>query len=270
MDYQEEQNSEVEALESIYEGDIKVLCREPQIVFVMPVKTDSSGGFGEPTDDDLLIYLKMSLTAKYPEEAPLLEILDQDPDDHGPRRGDDDSDSEDDGPNPLDEHGLRGPLLEHLQETAEENLGMVMGFTLISAAAEWLTDKWDAIRNEQQEEKERIKRIAEEEERKRLEGTKVTVESFMAWKRKFDEERLALKAKVKKEVIGLTGKEQFLNNADIDLAPIGDGDGGEGGDGSAASAAAVVEVDESLFEDLDDLDVGDSDLDDLDDEDSDR
>ena len=35
---------------------------------------------------------------------------------------------------------------------------------------------------------------------KRLEGTKVTVESFMAWKRKFDEERLALKAKVKKEV----------------------------------------------------------------------
>ena len=118
---------------------------------------------------------------------------------------------------------------------------------------------------------------------KRLEGTKVTVESFMAWKRKFDEERLALKAKVKKEVLndkdwlkillvdnasmfffqdlGLTGKEQFLNNADIDLAPIGGGDGAD-----ADVAAAAVAVDESLFEDLDDLDVGDSDLDD----DSDR
>ena len=35
---------------------------------------------------------------------------------------------------------------------------------------------------------------------KRLEGTKVTVESFMAWKRQFDEERLAMMAKVKKEV----------------------------------------------------------------------
>jgi len=267
MDYQEEQNSEVEALESIYEGDIKVLCRDPQIVFVMPVKTDSSGGFGEPTNDDLLIYLKMSLTAKYPEEAPLLEILDQDPDDDG-RRDDDDSDSEDDGPNPLDEYGLRGPLLEHLKDTAEENLGMVMGFTLISAAAEWLTDKWEAIKKEQQDEKERIKQIADEIEKKRLEGTKVTVESFMAWKRKFDEERLALRAKVKKEVIGLTGKEQFLNNADIDLAPIGDGEGAEAADGAVAAA---VEVDESLFEDMDDLDiVGDSDLDDLDDEDSDR
>jgi len=269
MDYQEEQNSEVEALESIYEGDIKVLCRDPQIVFVMPVKTDSSGGYGESSDDDLLVYLKMSLTPKYPEEAPLLEILDEDPDDDG-HRNDDDSDDEDAGPNPLDEHGLREPLLEHLAETAEENLGMVMGFTLISAASEWLTDKWDAIRKEQQDEKERIKQLAEEAEKKRLEGTKVTVESFMAWKRKFDEERLALRAKVKKEVIGLTGKEQFLNNADIDLAPIGDVDGGEGADAGSAAAAAVVEVDESLFEDMDDLDVGDSDLDDLDDEDSDR
>ena len=61
--------------------------------------------------------------------------------------------------------------------------------------------------------------------------------------------------------LGLTGKEQFLNNADIDLAPIGGGDGAD-----ADVAAAAVEVDESLFEDLDDLDVGDSDLDD----DSDR
>ena len=63
--------------------------------------------------------------------------------------------------------------------------------------------------------------------------------------------------------LGLTGKEQFLNNADIDLAPIGGGDGGGEVD-LVGAAAAAVEVDESLFEDLDDLDVGDSDLDDSD------
>ena len=46
-----------------------------------------------------------------------MEILDEDPDDDG-HRNDDDSDDEDAGPNPLDEHGLREPLLEHLAETA--------------------------------------------------------------------------------------------------------------------------------------------------------
>jgi len=256
MDYQEEQNSEIEALESIYEGDIKVLCREPQPVFIMPVKTGVDGVTED--EDGPVIYLKMTLTPKYPEEVPVLEVLDADPD------ADVDDNTSDDGDEVvslIDEHGLREPLMEHLNETAEENLGMVMGFTVISAASEWLTDRWEAIKREQDEIKERIKQEQEEAEKKRLEGTKVTVESFMAWKRKFDEERLALKAKVKKEDLGLTGKEQFLNNADIDLAPIGGGDGAD-----ADVAAAAVEVDESLFEDLDDLDVGDSDLD----EDSDR
>jgi len=264
MDYQEEQSSEIEALESIYEGDIKVLALEPQPVFVMPVKTEGGLDSGE-NNDCIRVFLKMTLTPKYPEEVPLIEILDQDPEDDSSGRNDDDSD-DDEEVNKLDEHDLRDPLIEHLKETAEENLGMVMGFTIISAATEWLTDKWEAIRQQQADEKERIKQLEEEAEKKRLEGTKVTVESFMAWKRQFDEERLAMMAKVKKEELGLTGKEQFLNNADIDLAPIGDG-GGEVDLGGAA--AASVEVDESLFEDLDDLDVGDSDLDDSD-ADSDR
>merc|ERR1719320_1319596 len=205
MDYQEEQNSEIEALESIYEGDIKVLCREPQPAFIMPVTT---GVDGIADEDGLVAYLKVTLTPKYPEEVPLLEVLSADPD-----AEDVDNDSDEEEVNPLDEHELREPLVEHLKETAEENLGMVMGFTIISAASEWLTDRWEAIKKAQDEEKERIKEMHEEAEKKRLEGTKVTVESFMAWKRKFDEERLALRAKVKKEDLGLSGKEQFLNNA---------------------------------------------------------
>ena len=57
--------------------------------------------------------------------------------------------------------------MEHLNETAEENLGMLMGFTVISAASEWLTDRWEAIKREQDEIKERIKQEQEEAEKVR-------------------------------------------------------------------------------------------------------
>ena len=40
----------------------------------------------------------------------------------------------------------------------EENLGMVMGFTVISAALEWLGSTWDTL---QLEEEERLKRKKE-------------------------------------------------------------------------------------------------------------
>ena len=43
----------------------------------------------------------------------------------------------------------------------EENIGMVMGFTIISAALEWLGSKWESI---QEEEKERAERQKQEEE----------------------------------------------------------------------------------------------------------
>ena len=43
----------------------------------------------------------------------------------------------------------------------EENIGMVMGFTVISAGLEWLGNKWDSL---QQEEEERIKKQKELDE----------------------------------------------------------------------------------------------------------
>ena len=54
-----------------------MLALEPQPVFVMPVKTEDS----DENSDCIRVFLKMTLTPKYPEEVPLIEILDQDPDD---------------------------------------------------------------------------------------------------------------------------------------------------------------------------------------------
>jgi len=242
MDYKEEQQSEIEALESIYEGDLQVLDSDPRHVFTMPIKTED---FDEDGEDGVFFLLKFSFTPKYPEELPILEI---------------------DEEINLDDHELRAPLMDHLKEQMEENLGMVMGFTVISAATEWIGDRWDAIKAAEEERIKKQKDIEEEAEKRRLEGTKVTVESFMAWKAKFDEERLALKATVKKADLGLTGKEIFLNNAEMNTSDIHfDDDGGE----AVAVAAKSVDVDESLFDDLDDLDIDDIDSD-LDSEEDDQ
>ena len=47
----------------------------------------------------------------------------------------------------------------------EENLGMVMGFTVISAALEWLGSTWDTLQLEEEERLKRKKELEEEEEK---------------------------------------------------------------------------------------------------------
>ena len=112
MDYREEQVGEIEALTSIYEGEIQgrhkakwvdmtgvvsftsvivldffispyppnsVLAESPHHVFTMPVKTE---GYDLDNDDGdsegLYVLLKFSYTEKYPEEAAVLEIEESD------------------------------------------------------------------------------------------------------------------------------------------------------------------------------------------------
>jgi len=104
----------------------------------------------------------------------------------------------------------------------------------------------------------RKKEADEEEERKKLEGTKVTIESFLAWKKEFDDERLSKmdsKERERRKGGKLNGRELFardatLNDSDIKfLADSGD---------------TAVTVDESLFEDLDDLELDEDSEDDPD------
>ena len=129
----------------------------------------------------------------------------------------------------------------------EENRGAVMTFLVISAAIEWLelnhTQKQELKEQRIREEKEAAEKILE----KKLIGTKVTVESFMAWKTEFDLKRLKGKENKKKESSNkLTGKELFLQNSTLNESDL-----------KFISSEENVEFDEALFEDLDGLDIDD-------------
>ncbi|KAI2655113.1 RWD domain-containing protein 1 [Labeo rohita] len=192
-DYGEEQRNELEAIESIYPDSFTVLSEEPTS-FTITVTSDA----GE-NDETVEVTLKFTYVEKYPDEPPLWEIFSQE--------NLEDSDAED--------------VLTLLKQQAEENLGMVMIFTL-----------------------------------RAFQGTVVTIENFLSWKAKFEQEMAELKKKRQKEDDQsgkgkLTGKQLFERDHNLDTSDIQFlEDGGNS-----------VEVDESLFQDMDDLDLDEDDPD---------
>ncbi|TRY55119.1 hypothetical protein DNTS_033228 [Danionella cerebrum] len=215
-DYGEEQRNELEAIESIYPDSYTVLTEKPTS-FTITVASDA----GE-NDEMVEVTLKFTYVEKYPDEPPLWEIFSQE--------NLEDSDAEE----------------------AEENLGMVMIFTLVTAVQEKLNEIIDKIKSRREEEKLQKQREAEEAEKRAFQGTVVTIENFLSWKAKFEEEMMDLKRKkIKEEEQSgkkkLTGKQLFETDHNLDTSDIQFlEDGGNS-----------VEVDESLFQDMDDLDLDD-------------
>ncbi|XP_066257658.1 RWD domain-containing protein 1 [Euwallacea similis] len=222
MDYAEEQKGELEALESIYYGDFTVISNSP-CKFAIPIKTDDHD---PETNAGLSCDLVITYTPKYPEEPPIIEI--------------------DNAEN--FEQSFEIALLQHLDEQMKENLGMVMIFTLVSSAQEWLHNKYEEEKNAKEECEAQKLRELEEAERKRFEGTRVSIETFLKWRQQFEEEMGIDKKRelADKEGRKLTGRELFmtdntLNESDLKFLDEGD----------------RVKVDESLFQDMDDLDLDD-------------
>ncbi|XP_076062423.1 RWD domain-containing protein 1 isoform X2 [Oratosquilla oratoria] len=209
----------------------KVLETEPFHKFRILVKTECT------TDEEegACISMVFEYTASYPDEPPVMEVT---PEEN------------------ITEEQIQD-LITELEAQCQENVGMVMVFTLVSYALEWLNTKLDEWKREAEEEEERKKTAAEEAERKKFEGTRVTVETFMAWKAKFDQEILALRAERDRDDERhkkRTGRELFMQDNTLnesDLTFLGEGEG-------------EVAVDESLFQNLDDLDLEDDDEDDED------
>ncbi|KAG4093115.1 ubiquitin-conjugating enzyme/RWD-like protein [Neocallimastix lanati (nom. inval.)] len=239
MDYKEEQQQELEALEAIYFDEFEKLNEEPPSFRISIKSEDPYEDYEEVEDHGIIsLYFYIEYPETYPEVKPIMEIQEAEN---------------------LDENDIN-KLLEELDQTAEENIGLGMVFTLSSQLKETI-DNLVIERKEQREreEEERIKR-EEEEERKKHEGTKVTVESFLDWKAKFDkemkelEEESQMKQKKKNEFKKvknvLTGRQLFEQDTtllDSDKAFAEEGD---------------VEVDLALFEDeMDNLDLDDEDED---------
>lgn len=90
-------------------------------------------------------------------------------------------------------------LLESLQPTIEENMGMAMVFTLVST----VKDGAEMLIAERQQAEQAIKEVArakaEEEENRKFHGTPVTRETFLEWSRKFKEELVEAERRRKEE-----------------------------------------------------------------------
>ncbi|XP_060079633.1 RWD domain-containing protein 1-like [Ylistrum balloti] len=234
-DFREEQENEIEALESIYPDEIRVLSTDPYHVFTLDIKSqevDDPYNSDETKEPAALCTLQFSYVEKYPEEPPVFEITEYEN---------------------LEEDQIE-VLNELITENIEESLGMVMIFTIVSAIQEKLTEIVEETKKRRIEDEENKKRIQEEMEMKKFEGTRVTIETFLAWKAKFDAEMSEQKRLKNQSVTGpkgLTGKELFftddsMNDSDVKFLQ---------------SEEDTVEVDESLFQDMDDLDLDDNDLD---------
>lgn len=120
---------------------IVVISESPAVFTIVARTTDF-----EETGEGYTALLKFTLTPKYPEEVPQIEVVPSEEDDENTNLEDEECDD----------------LANHLLEQAEENTGMAMIFTLVSVALEWLNERWDASVREKEEEEER-KRLAEEE-----------------------------------------------------------------------------------------------------------
>jgi hypothetical protein len=171
------------------------------------------------------IILRVEYPPQYPDEAPRLDII---PPPNAPKH------------QYFDIQDDKANLLQSLEPTIEENLGMAMVFTLVST----LKDGAELLISERQSAAQAIKEVEaakiEEEENRKFHGTPVTRETFLDWSRKFKEELVEeekrrkeeqeaedKKKRVYKEEVKMTGRELWEKG----LVGKIDEDEGEGEDG---------------------------------------
>lgn len=126
----------------------------------------------EETEQPVLI-LQVTYPADYPDVAPDLDLSAPPNAPKHPR---------------LDVQEDRERLLEALQPTIEENMGMAMVFTLVSTLKEsaelLMAERVNAVHALKEMEAAK----AEEEENRKFQGTAVTRETFLEWLAKFKQE----------------------------------------------------------------------------------
>lgn len=140
--------------------------------------------YGEEEEEPPVIFLEVAYPEEYPDVGPNLNITSPPNAPRHPR---------------LDVQEDRDQLMEALQPTIEENMGMAMVFTLVSALKEsaelLMTERADAI----QAEKDQAAAAREEEENRKFHGTAVTVESFLQWSANFKKEMQEVETRLREQ-----------------------------------------------------------------------
>ncbi|KAJ1815236.1 rwd domain-containing protein [Coemansia sp. RSA 2599] len=215
--YAEEQQNEIEILQSIYPTEFTQESDDPRR-FSLTILVDDYV-------DDLrpcTLQLTVEYTKTYPDELPVFQIGLADEGNEAPV-GDTDAQ--------LDTTDLEY-LEQKTREIAEESMGMAMVFTMASnlkeVAVERLGQKTKELRRQKEE---RIQREIEAEAAKFV-GTPVTRASFLEWKARFDAEmtdaaRLAAEAEEKtagarkpavKKEDRLTGRQLFEQDKSLAMS----------------------------------------------------
>ncbi|XP_024530121.1 RWD domain-containing protein 1-like isoform X2 [Selaginella moellendorffii] len=179
MDYAQEQEMEVEALQAILMDDIQVLEDTQSPSYQIKITSEDEGEAAQ-------VNLIFAHTPNYPDEPPLLDV----------RSGKGVRDSE------------AKELKQKLQAEATESLGMAMMYTLATSAKEWLSLRFaqeDEGSGEDEEEAPGIDEVVEPH------GEVVTVETFVAWRERFEAELALERARLMPESALTTTKDKRLS-----------------------------------------------------------
>eukprot|EP01114_Cavostelium_apophysatum_P023211 TRINITY_DN8676_c0_g1_i1.p1 TRINITY_DN8676_c0_g1~~TRINITY_DN8676_c0_g1_i1.p1 ORF type:complete len:229 (+),score=59.20 TRINITY_DN8676_c0_g1_i1:114-800(+) len=199
---EEEQNLEIEALQAIYGDDFQELDKDPLKFQIALVPNP-----GESEGNHVGVTLEVTFPSKYPNVLPEWSLIDV--------------------------FGITDEqqnfLESKIRAQAEESIGAPMVFNLAQICKEWLDENnIDTMELE----KIRLRKIEEERERKRLEGTRVTKETFAAWADKFYAPKIAEEKKLEAERRKkMTGRALFEKYSELVMSDAKfaeqEGEGGE-------------------------------------------
>ncbi|KAK6914787.1 RWD domain [Dillenia turbinata] len=241
----QEQEMEIEALEAILMDDFKEIqssesgLNTSNRCFQITISPQDDEG-EEMTRKPVLLALIFSHTEKYPDEPPQLNLKSL--------------------------RGIQGEdlriLKEKLDKEANENLGMAMVYTLVTSAKEWLSEKFgqDGMDKNGEEEADKDEIIVPH-------GEPVTVDTFLAWREKFEAELALERAKCKFETFRYNRSyqelQQVMPESELTAPKEKKLTGRQWFESGRASAKGALPINEDTDEeDEEDIDFDDEDFED--------
>ncbi|KAG7663374.1 GIR2 [[Candida] subhashii] len=197
MDPVEEQQQELEVLESIYPDELTLLN---ETTFIIRINLDT------PSERKHALNLQVKYPPTYPEVIPelYLDIAEDQEEDESDEYDDDYYDDNDDDEDDEDTKAAKlalnmsetieftrtelNQLLGKLNEEAEMNIGMPSVFALTTLLKDEAELLFEQILKQKEQDYEHERELKEQEEQKKFIGTKVTKESFSKWRDEFRKE----------------------------------------------------------------------------------